>query len=769
MIRIFRANDTDYSTNGEVILKPQEAFVTKNLEEEYIEIIAPLKYAEFLIQDNIIIVDTLTGEKGYRIHNPITGTTISVKAWLFYQKNVPSPADRGVVIAHKKNMDDCEVTENWDTVVTKLIPVGYNDMKLPEGYLSVPNPYQKTYEKTIEFDLTESLENQVEAMEEEIEGDEAIVGGLESSIIALQSKLDAYTISISSMQAEKTALQQRLSQLGTSEAELKEKAVIEAQLPLITGEISNMQTEKSNANAALNTSKTDLIAAKAKLSNSQSAYNAVVVGDLRSQAQAYLDINKYPQINYNLAAHLEGIIEVGDIVHIKHPDIRVDLLAAVTALKWNCLTRKFVQIEIGKKVANLKGTITEIKEAVADNSETIKKTANTVNKYRSEYKRDNEELLSKFTQEIYGSSSGIYGLLTKYQSVFRQTASELSGTVSRVNADLSTQVATLKITADAIASSVISNYTTLDGKINENASRITQTATEIRSEVSASVVSLDGRISNNTSLISQTATQIRSEVNSKLTNYSTTTQMNSAINQSASSITSSVTTSINGVKTDLSKVEQTANKITWLVKSGSSSSDFTLTDRAINLVAEKINIDGYVEFRDLYNSGSTSIHGANIITGTLAADKITTGYLSASRISGGSLDFNFINALNLSASLITTGILDASRITVKNLNASSITSGFIEVSYIRANGYRAMNVSGNTLSIGGTSSYYAITNVNLEAQSLGIGASGGSIGFFGGSRSYKVSVSNVSSMAELAAVRSTLIQLITALKGYNLI
>lgn len=775
MIKVFNANDTNYSTNGEVILKPSGAVITKNYEEEYIEISASVRYADFLIQDNVIIVDTLAGMKGYRIHNPVIGDAISVKALLCYQQFPPSPADRGVVIAHKKNMSNCEKTENWDDVVTKLIPIGYNDTRLPEGYISVASPYPKVYEKTIEFDLPENLISQVEAMEEEIEDDEAIVSGLESSIITLQAKMSAYDISIASIQAEKADLQRRLSELGSSEAELKEKAVIEAQIPLISNEIADMLTEKGNANAALNASRENLITEKAKLAIAQSSYQAIVVGNLRSQAIAYLDANQYPQINYNLEAHLEGIIEVGDIVHIKYPEIKVDLLSSVTAFKWNCLTKKFMQIEIGKKLMDLKGTIAEIKEAIADNSETIRKTGNTVNKYRSEYKRDNEELVSKFTHEIYGASDGIYGLLTKYQSVFRQTASEISGTVSRTNADMSSQVASLRITADAITAMVQSNYTALDGKITENSSRITQTATEIRSEVSASVVSLDGKISNNSSLISQTASQIRSEVNSKFTNYSTTTQMNSAISQSASSITSSVTTSINGVKTDVSMVEQTANKITWVVKSGSSSSDFTLTDRAISLVASQISLTGYVKFNDLSASGSTSINGANIITGTLSAEKITTGYLRADRISGGILNFALISALNLTASMIQAGTLDANKVNVINLNADSITSGALSIRYIKMNDYLVMNTgsSSNYLRIGGTNYQYingleiGATSFHVLSQYVRLCPAGSTLGFFGSSGSQKKTVSNTSSSADLSEVRSKLNELLNALRGYG--
>lgn len=597
MIRVFLATETDFTTNGEKIIKPISAIITKTEEEEYIEVEAPLEYADFLLQENILIVDTLVGKKGYRIHNPVTSTAITVKAWLIYQETVTVPADRGAVIAHGKNLENCEVSETWDDVVTKLIPIGYNGAKLPEGYLAVTSPYQKVYEKTLEFDLTESLEDEVEALEDEIETNEAIESGLKSSIITLQAKYNSYDTSISSLQGEITTLQQRLSQLGTSEPEKKEKATIEAQMPLIENDITQLGIDKTNTLTVLDKSKADLIVAQTNLTTSKTNYNNIVQTDLRTQAQTYLNVNQYPRINYDLEAHLEGIIELGDTVKVKHPDMRVDLLTNVTSIMWDCLTARFTEIQFGTAQTTLKGKLAEIDEKVEEVKETTKKTANTVSKYYSEYKRDNEELVSKFTEEIYGLTDGIYGMMQKNQSMFRQTASEITGTVSRVNANLSSQVASLSITAAAITAKVEENYTALDGKITENASQITQTATSIRSEVSAT-----------------------------LRSYSTTTQMNSAINQSASSITSTVNVTINGVKTEISQVEQTANKINWLVKSGSSSADFTLTDRAISLVAANINLTGYVKITDLAGTGSVEIDAGNIKAGgTITGNRFTNG------------------------------------------------------------------------------------------------------------------------------------------------
>lgn len=760
MIRVFRANDTNFNTNGEVILKPIEAIITKDIEEEYIEVECPLKYADFLVQDNILVVDTLTGRKGYKIHNPIVGYTITAKAWLVWQENPPLPKDRGAVISHGKNIKDLEYQEDWDDVVTKLIPIGYKDTRLPEGYLSVPSPYQKVYEKTIEFDLSESLEEEVETLEEEVKDNESIVASLENSIIVLNGRIHACASAKSSLQAEKTALEQRLSELGDTEPELKEKAIIEVQLPLIDDEIASVELDRQNTDAALTQTQTDLVTAKAEYNASKTEYDNLILTDLRNQAQEYLNVNKYPRINYDLEAHLNGVYEIGDTVKVKHPDMRVDLLTQVTAYELDVIAMKFLKIEFGTLKTSLRKELDEIEEKIEKSNETIKKYGNTVTKYRSEYKRDNEEMVSKFMSELYGVQNGIYGLLQQNQSVFRQTASEISGTVSRVNADLSEDIASLVIRADQIQSTVSNNYTTLDGKISSNTSQITQTATAIRSEVT-----------------------------STLRNYSTTTQMNSSITQTASSIRREVSTAINGVTDNISAVEQTANKINWLVKSGTSSSNFTLTDRAISLVANTINLDGFVKFTNLSQvNTATIINGGNITTGTIDASKATitninatnikTGNLNANRINGGTLNCNNITVTNLSASSITSGTLDASKIAVKNLNADNITSGGLGVKYIRM-GDQACFGQGSTssaLNIGGTT-YRWVSRVEIGASSFQVNSTSvrlgyntnSYLGFFGAGGSAKKEVSTISPSSTLHSCVAQLNNLITALNNYGLV
>lgn len=57
--------------------------------------------------------------------------------------------------------------------------------------------------------------------------------------------------------------------------------------------------------------------------------------------------------------------------------------------------------------------------------------------------------------------------------------------------------------------------------------------------------------------------------------------------------------------------QQTASKFSWIVKSGTSATDFTLTDRTAQLVANNINLNGLVTFKGLSSDAQNKINDAN--------------------------------------------------------------------------------------------------------------------------------------------------------------
>ena len=154
----------------------------------------------------------------------------------------------------------------------------------------------------------------------------------------------------------------------------------------------------------------------------------------------------------------------------------------------------------------------------------------------------------------------------------------------------------------------------------------------------SSIQTVDGNVSTLSQTVSGFNTRIENAEGAVSTLSQTVSSFKTRIEDAEGSV-SSLTQTVNSFKTrietaegNITSVTQTANKINWLVKSGTSASDFTMTDRAIKLVADTIDLSGYVTISALGTAGKTTINGANITTGTIKADRIDTSTLKVKTI-----------------------------------------------------------------------------------------------------------------------------------------
>lgn len=366
MIKIFGQTDTNFSTNGDVVLLPTKAKVRKEDNGEYYaEIECSSDYSDYITNGNIVVCPTPTGNQAFRFSNPqITRSKIKVKAkhvyydsenYLIKDSNVvdkncnqalehlnaatdnESPfttlsnvasinsfrcvrkslkeavstvlerwgghlvrdnfsiaikssigADNGVTIRYGKNLENIQKTEDWNNVVTKLLPVGKDGLLLDEVYLYSEQQYDLPYTKTVSF--TQELE------QEDNETD------------------DAY--------------QYRLKQ------------------------------------------------------------------NLKQQATAYLAENCVPKINYTVKANIEKITDIGDTIEVIDETLGINLTTHVTAFEYDCILEKFTQVEFGN-----------IKEKLSSLMSTV---SSSTNKQITE--RD-QELAVKLSEELSAAADKIWGAL----------------------------------------------------------------------------------------------------------------------------------------------------------------------------------------------------------------------------------------------------------------------------------------------------------------------------------------------------------------------
>ena len=107
-------------------------------------------------------------------------------------------------------------------------------------------------------------------------------------------------------------------------------------------------------------------------------YKEALIEDLRNKAKSYLNENQYFKCNYKVKAHIEGVIDLGDVIVVEHKRLGINLTTNVISLKYDCIRDKYIEIEFGNFKTKLKDLVSNIdkqtKETVANANEVVKVT-----------------------------------------------------------------------------------------------------------------------------------------------------------------------------------------------------------------------------------------------------------------------------------------------------------------------------------------------------------------------------------------------------------
>lgn len=267
-------------------------------------------------------------------------------------------------------------------------------------------------------------------------------------------------------------------------------------------------------------------------------------------------------------------------------------------------------------------------------------------------------------------------------SALNQTVSSLSTTVGQhttnyntLNGKVETVTSNLtKVTQDVAG--VKTSVSSLQKNITDNYSTTAQMDTAIATTASGirtSITSLQQTLQNNYStttqmntIINNTASGIQTSISSLQqtlqSNYSTTTQMNTAIKASADGIQSTVSSQyvtknthnndLTTVNSSISTVSQKANKIDWLITSGSTSSSLSLTQNALNAIAQnitltanKINLHGLVTANNnfkILSDGSIEAKNAKF-SGDITGATFTSRNEVFKVLDDGSVETSYLN------------------------------------------------------------------------------------------------------------------------------
>lgn len=268
---------------------------------------------------------------------------------------------------------------------------------------------------------------------------------------------------------------------------------------------------------------------------------------------------------------------------------KTEVNSAITAL--NNKTNELI-----RTVDETKSTLTEVKGSMK-----------TLTDEQGEIK----EQIATITTDVSEVKQTAQGLTSKVSSI-ETTMNNLDGEVTT----LKSRVSTVEQTVDSITTRV----EVAEGTVNE-AKTMASEAKQTANSFSTKITEVE-KTANSAKTTASEAKQTANSFSTKITEVEETANGAATTASEAKQTASSFSTRITTAEGNISSLTQTAGKIDWLIKSGSSSSNFTLTDRTISLVSSNIDLSGYVTINSLKSGGTTTIDGGRITTGTISADRI---------------------------------------------------------------------------------------------------------------------------------------------------
>ena len=85
---------------------------------------------------------------------------------------------------------------------------------------------------------------------------------------------------------------------------------------------------------------------------------------LHAQAVIYLEANKLPKVNYSISAKLDNISDVGDVIRVKHPKCKIDIMTNVISVKYDAIKQRYTAVEFGNFKREMKSLVNEVATAI---------------------------------------------------------------------------------------------------------------------------------------------------------------------------------------------------------------------------------------------------------------------------------------------------------------------------------------------------------------------------------------------------------------------
>lgn len=389
MIKLFSTNESSFSTNGDLIIKPIQATVKNADNGEYsLSLECDLEYADYISENQIIVAPTPYGEQAFRIANLTkTRQKITVKApHIFYDSQNYLIADSNIVEKNANYALDHlnNATDNASPFTT------ISDITTLKSYRCVRTSLAKAIETVIEkWGGHLVRDNYSIALRNSIGADNGVVVRYKKNLESIEASYDWSNVCTKLLPTGKNGIM--LDQVYVY-------ASSQYDIPHTKSVAFTQNIEQSDY-------------------SSESAYLQALKDDLLLQAEEYLANYHLPKVNYKLKAYPEYEVKLGDTIVVKDERLGVDITTTVISYTYDCIREEYKELEFG----NFKQTVGSLIDTI-----------------RSEYQKDIEissnTLTATLTSELESATSEIWGAMSNSYVIYNGNSIMIVDTLPKEDA-----------------------------------------------------------------------------------------------------------------------------------------------------------------------------------------------------------------------------------------------------------------------------------------------------------------------------------------------
>lgn len=346
MIKIFSAADTDFTSNGEVVISNATKANVRKADngDYYLDFECGLEYVDYIVANNIIVAPTPQGDQAFRITSfDATRKKITAKAWhIFYDSANYLIADSYVV---DKNCNDA--LDHLNTATDTQSP-----------FTTLSNVQTIDSYRCVRTSLQEAISVLLERW-----GGHLVRDNWNIKIMNSIGQDNGVTIQYKKNLKEITA-KYDWSNVVTKLLPVGYDGILLDEIYIYSDTQYSIPYTKTVSFEQGDINQEDY--------EDETAYQDALKVDLFNQATAYVAQNCVPAVTYTLKANIEKITDVGDYVQVYDQRLGLNLDAAVTAFNYDCILGKYTEIEfgsIGQSLSNLMSNVTsQVNTALAENN-----------------------------------------------------------------------------------------------------------------------------------------------------------------------------------------------------------------------------------------------------------------------------------------------------------------------------------------------------------------------------------------------------------------